>query len=448
MLCCRTRRRERAVGHTTRWTRRVVLAAALASASFVPFGGLAWAAPLLPTAPGAWGTLAMPLDFHPNFFNYYGVDSAGNVYYSPNLSGGALRARQSHTSAPHNSSSVVIERFTPSTGVEVALPLTGMLGLLGLAVDPAGNVDTIAYDASLSRVVVARLNPVGGVSVLNSTLSPSAIATDAAGDVFVAVDTVSVSVYEIPAAGGAAILVASGLPAPIWSLAVAPNGTIYAVDPTMGTVHAIISGVVSLVPALTSSASNVAVDAAGNVFVSEPPNRVVLEQSAAGTVYSLPVAPPGPSLSQPILLAYGGSSIYMWDSATPHTLYTWATAGATAPRLTSVTSAATRQGNRYFQSVTATWTGTASAFRCTLLYGYNSPSSFTQVTSTHSCTFSTLDLGRSFGIAVVALAGATTSAPAAGFAPAPRVTLTCVRHGVTRHVGGLNPRCPAGWRQL
>lgn len=449
MLCEGGRRREMNVTRRTRMIRQLLVALGAASMGLAPLGSTVASATSLPTAPGAWGTVAMPGDFTPESYNYYGVDETGNVYYSPALR--MYAARTSNSRQAHGSvmSAIPIKRFTPATGTTTTLSLTGMSGITGLAVDPAGNVDIMAFDSSLQRLIV-RLSAGGVQTTLNSSIAnPTAITTDAAGNVYVSSYGGTSSIYEIPAGGGSASLVASGIAGDLESLAVSSDGAIYAVAPAGGAVYSISpGGAVNPLPSLSGDATNVVVDGFGNVFVAEPSVHVVVEMTAGGPLENLPFAPAGASVSQPLLLAFGGSSVFMWDNTTVGDLYTWATTGSSRPLITSVTSTPTRAGAHYFQSVTATWTGTGAAFRCTLMYGYNAPSNFTQRTGARSCTFFNLDLGRSYGVSVVALYGATSSPPSIGFAPAPRVTLTCVRHGAIRHVSGLNPRCPPGWRQI
>ena len=56
-------------------------------------------------------------------------------------------------------------------------------------------------------------------------------------------------------------------------------------------------------------------------------------------------------------------------------------------------------------AVTATFdaVSNASEYQCTLLYGYNNPSTFSEMTATNSCTFTGVGATGSYGIAVVAL---------------------------------------------
>jgi hypothetical protein len=75
-------------------------------------------------------------------------------------------------------------------------------------------------------------------------------------------------------------------------------------------------------------------------------------------------------------------------------------------------------------SVVATFSSVtnATSYRCTLMYGFDSPTTFSYVSSTPTCSFAGIDLTRAWGIAVVALnvvAGWTPSNPAVGFAQLP-----------------------------
>ena len=142
---------------------------------------------------------------------------------------------------------------------------------------------------------------------------------------------------------------------------------------------------------------------------------------------------------------------------------------APAPQLLGVTSAGYRVGNRYFQSVSASWSGVVArptlrtahtlhpripyfsvTYTCTLLVGFAGASSFTQTTSSRSCTFSNLSMGRSYGIAVRSVVdygeGSATSLASQGFAPLPRVTYRCAKGPAVRvYATRTVVSCPAGW---
>lgn len=464
------------------WT---VAAAGALSLGIVPAGlaSNASAVPIdIPTASGAWGTLTMPLDFFPGYgtLNWFGADAAGNVYYVP--SGGytstpqiRANARTSHGTLP--SPGFGIERYSPETGQSTIIDASrDFQRMEGLAVEPSGNVDVIVFDTINSVWVVMRVSPTGQETVLNATIPglggfpTSGIAVDASGDVFVSVNdffTGTATIYEVPSGGGDARLITSFAHDPVSGLTVAPNGTLYASSSPFGdgVLHAISpAGTTTNVPVYGGAAYGIAVDGAGNLYSGQTIPYLVQETSPSGSVQYLP---PSPALAlhghtMPFLLAYGGGTLYMWDqsNAPPasgvrsstfgptNTLYTWTTAPSARPFLTSVDAVAARLTSRFSQSITATWTGGGPTYRCTLMSGYNSPTSFTVTTSSHSCTFYGLALGTSFGISVVSISGGVASAPEVGFAPAPRVTITCKLGKRTLHRTGLNPRCPLGWRQV
>ena len=432
----------------------------------------------LPTASGSWGTLIMPSDFSPIFtstLNWYGADAAGNVYYVP---GGAhptsapqLRSNSRTSHGVVGGLGAGIERYTPSTGQSTFIdPARDFRDMGGLAVEPSGNVDIVVYDSTYSQRVVMRVSPSGTETVLNSTipdLSSDAIAVDASGNVYVSTydyGTGNSTVYEVPSGGGVATALGTIVADYITALAVAPDGRIYA---SSGFHRALLYSV-PLVGASTSVAIpgvaslGIAFDGAGNLFSAQVSPDAVEEISPTGVAQYLP---PSPALAifgntRPVMLAYGAGTIYMWDSTyaplsgvrsnvySPNILYTWTTSTGARPFLTSVDSVAARVVNRYTQSITATWTGGGPTYRCTLMTGFHNPTGFTVLTTAHSCTFYGLALGSSFGISVVSISGGVSSAPQVGFAPAPKVTITCKLGTRTLHRSGLSPTCPPGWRQV
>ncbi len=97
-------------------------------------------------------------------------------------------------------------------------------------------------------------------------------------------------------------------------------------------------------------------------------------------------------------------------------------------------------------SLTVRWQagGESAPFLCTLLYGYGNPSTFTVHTTATQCSFYFLDPTTVYGVSV---AGGNGAGPASTvFANPVPVTITCRRGPHVRHLTGLNPRCPGGWR--
>lgn len=139
------------------------------------------------------------------------------------------------------------------------------------------------------------------------------------------------------------------------------------------------------------------------------------------------------------------------------------------PQLLGVTSSGYRVGNRFFQSVSASWIGVARptlrtahalhprvsyfsvTYTCTLLTAFGGASSFTQTTSGRSCTFSNLSLGKSYGISVRSVVNDGevngTSLPTQGFASLPRVSFQCIKGTAVRSFANRTVvSCPVGWR--
>lgn len=101
---------------------------------------------------------------------------------------------------------------------------------------------------------------------------------------------------------------------------------------------------------------------------------------------------------------------------------------------------------RTASTLTLTWVPGPSAapYRCTLLYGFDTPSSFSVTSSATSCTFYNLGAATPYGVSV---AGGGGSGPAAQiFAPPVATTITCVRAHHVRRVTAVSARCPMGWR--
>ena len=436
-------------------------------------GSVASASPV-PVATGTWGTITMPSDFHPHpYSNYFGVDASGNIYYVPSSQFASVRGRDAHLSAritSHTAGSG-IERYNPVTQTSTFLdPGYDFTYSGGLAVTPNGTVDIIALDATLNQFVVMQVDPAGNQRILNSTLQvypESGIAVDAVGNVYVSAGAqTGWAVWEIPVSGAPPVQVASGPSDFLSELAITATGQLYGSSPFSNQyLYQIASGVGTPMGASLINPWGLAADGNGNLFVADygssvfagcPSNTVcngvVAEFSPSGEQVDLP---PTPALNHfgattPTFLAYGGGTLYAWDAASyganPPVLYTWSDAGSSRPLVTA-TSAAVRVQGTLNQSITATWTGGASSYRCTLLYGYENPSVFTVLTTTPTCTFGGLALNQSYGVSVVAINGSSQSLPSVAFAPPPKYTITCVRDRHARHLTGTNLRCPAGWRQ-
>ncbi len=109
-----------------------------------------------------------------------------------------------------------------------------------------------------------------------------------------------------------------------------------------------------------------------------------------------------------------------------------------------------------YGSLSLSWNASAGAtsYVCTLLYGFNLPSSFTVVTTSTSCYFAGLDPNTAYGIAVVAQNSSGTSSSVEAFAVtypsanAKRHSIICISTHPprrVRRVTAVNPRCPSGF---
>ena len=98
-----------------------------------------------------------------------------------------------------------------------------------------------------------------------------------------------------------------------------------------------------------------------------------------------------------------------------------------------------------------------TSYTCTLMFGYNNPSSFTQKTTGPTCSFTGLTDPANYGVVVSATNSVGTTSATIAFAPsaatttttpAPhRTTITCHKGKKTRRVTGLNPHCPTGYHR-
>ena len=319
-----------------------------------------------------------------------------------------------------------------------------------MTVDPAGNVFVLQNDGTIYEIAN------GAQTVFSSTWAgtyrPRGIAVNAQDQVFVTAGAgypYNRQIWEVPSAGATPIQLATVNDA-LSSIAIAPDGTI---DVTSNYSHDLVyrlpvGGTLTPIGAGWSKAETVTVDAAGNVYVADEPNHVVTEITAAGVQSNLPPVPVGVgTVSYPYEITYGGGSVYLWDKATgsSNVLYAWTLGVAHATNLSS-TATAVRVNGTEAPTVSASWTGGAASYRCTLLYGYNNPTTFTVMTSTPSCSFSNLALGVAWGISVVALSNGVASAPSVTFTAPATFTVTCVYRGHVLHRTGTNPSCPPHWR--
>ncbi|CAN5383756.1 hypothetical protein BH09BAC6_BH09BAC6_02480 [soil metagenome] len=157
----------------------------------------------------------------------------------------------------------------------------GFYSPTGVAVDAAGNV----YVADAGNNAVKKIPAAGGPAVVLDTafFGPTAVAVDTAGNVYV-VDAGNGAIKKIPAGGGPTVTLSTGFNNPT-GIAVTAAGKVFVVDQG---VHAIYKvrpdGSHAAVSAAFLQPSGLAIDAAGNLYVADSGNGEVLEIPAGSTV--------------------------------------------------------------------------------------------------------------------------------------------------------------------
>ncbi len=452
----------------------------LAAASVV--GGVGFA--VLPSSE-AGATTSFTTFVSSSAFNYsegLAVNPAGNLfvasYYSGNVLEETARGLVTVASVPGNAKGVVFDASgdlfisvqgpgtiyeesaaVVASGID-ARPFAGLTlvatlpttGVGGLAFDPAGDL-FIADTSGVAAVAASALSQPGRfplstgnglLDVANSTTGvpfASDVTFDPQGDLFVTDPTLSKVVGFSAPAVRAALL---GTPISSSSQRVIANGGSSGLTDPVGIVA----------------------DGAGNLVIADDGTGVVYELSAISALtalaHGIPVNPSAlaPLTTIPLLgMELGGLAIdpagrlFVGDGGNNDVRV------STAAFLTPTTSVpgpplnVTVTGTS--SSLSATWTASASpqsAFECTLLYGFGSPTTFHQVTTGNSCTFAGLAPNTDYGVSVVVETASGPSVPAVVYsltdAPSTgRGSVICVRGTVTRRVFGRHPTCPRGFHR-
>jgi hypothetical protein len=165
-------------------------------------------------------------------------------------------------------------------GPLTTLPVTGIGRAFSVAVDGAGDVFIADYYNQQVVEVPAR----GGVQVtlpLTGLQGPSGVAVDGAGDVFVS--DIGNQVFEVPAGGGAPMVIGSGWNNPR-GLAVDGAGDLFVADSGSGNLLEVQPGNSQTVTVASgfNGPVGIAVDAAGDVFVADTGNNRVVEVPVGG----------------------------------------------------------------------------------------------------------------------------------------------------------------------
>jgi len=385
----------------------------------------------------------------------------------------------------------------PMTGVAAgAAPVVTPLATQGdglITVVPNGNL----YVPIWSDDVVLQITPTGTVTTFASIPSePWAITSNAQGDIFVAQFLTGV-IDEITPVGAVSVYASSASLVDAYGMAFAPsgnlfvatiNGDIWQVTPG-GTVSSFASGaggwglasdasgnlystndgstifrisatgvVTTFATGVGSELDGVAVGPSGDVYVADIGNNEIWRVTPGGVVSTaVSTAELGAGASEVGALAFdmvGNLYAIGWVSE-----QTWRISGVDAPlppvQLTVTESSA--------GTVSASWYGSSNdaSYTCTLLYGFNDPSAFTQTSTTPMCSFVGLNPAVGYGVEVVANNGGASSSPAEAFAapapapvssppPKPKHSIVCQKKHSTalRVVTAVNPRCPSGWHRV
>jgi sugar lactone lactonase YvrE len=407
------------------------------------------------------------------------VDSSGNVYVTDAGSGTVLKITPAG----------VVTVLAGTAGVYGSANGTGAAAQFvlpfGSAVDSAGNVYVSDYGSSTVRKITAA----GVVTTLAGTAgvygsadgtgaavqfdNPAGVAVDASGNVYVA-DSYNDTIRKITAAGVSSTLAgtagvfgsANGTGAaaqfnfPV-AVAVDASGNVYVADAFNNTIRKVTSaGVVTTLAGtagVTGSADGtgaaaqfslpqgVAVDAAGNLYVSDGGNNTIRRITAAGVVTTLAgvagtagaIDGTGPTaeFNSPYGIAVdGSSSIYVADSINGTVRKgSVPPPAAVAPVITAQPQSVTvATGSPFSLSVTAT--GTATLTYQWFLAGAAISGA---TSSTYAVATAAAANAGSYTVTVSNAAGSATSTAAVVTVSAAAPVITAQPQGVSTTVGSL-----------
>ena len=231
--------------------------------------GTAWTA----TTGANWLHLSAP--------NQSGAGST-NVFFSFDANLGGTRTATLTIAGLTLAVSQAGSTYVAVPGPVTALPLPGLVGPSGVAVDAAGNV----YVADSRANTIKMWTPAGNTTttlVASGLNQPFGLAVDRRGNVFIADSGDNAVKVWSPASQSLTTLVASGLNDPV-AVAVDGAGNVYIADSNNNAVKEWIAAnnsVTTLVSSGLTYPQGVAVDAAGNVYIADSGDSQVKEWRAA-----------------------------------------------------------------------------------------------------------------------------------------------------------------------
>ncbi|HEV2427901.1 MAG TPA: hypothetical protein VGS61_06755, partial [Acidimicrobiales bacterium] len=243
----------------------------------------------------------------------------------------------------------VIYKVTPAGTVTTFA--SGWVGLYGMAYGPDGDL----YVSTGS--VIYKIAPGGSYSVFATGAGGDSFAFDSSGNLYSGSNN---NIFKI-APNGSSSLFATVAGATFLGLAISPfSHTLFASSANNGDLYSFSAGGAAT-PVLTTA-----------------------QLPGSTTVFAGIAFDP-----------FGDLYLCDWGSSN---LFKLAGADGTIARPTNLTV------TPGLGSLTANWSSTSGAgtFLCTLMYGYNAPSSFHEVVTTTSCAFYGLDPGTVYGISVAA----------------------------------------------
>ena len=287
------------------------------------------------------------------------TDGAGNVYEANGTSIVESIGGTAYTLSTASSTPIALPALPSQIAVDG-------LGDVFAASPSAGAIDELTVTGAGSPSAYS-LNAIAYTPCSDCIAAPQAVATDAAGNVYVADvqgSPVNTAIYKLTLTGGVVrqqATIAMGFTNPV-SLAVDPSGNVYIADKGADTVYKLVpstTGAYTQTTLLSGVAPvGVTADAAGNIYVQDENSASILEVPVSGS--ETPVLT---GLQSPVGVAVDGlGNVYDADAhntAVVQVVRDAGSYGSTSTPLTNITGTLTNVGNL---AATGTAQSAASAF--------------------------------------------------------------------------------------